>query len=117
MQEAREDSLTGAVAPKTRNQGQEVLGSPITWLCLSLAKPSWKGGARASSSHSAQAPGEQPRTAEAAGRRASPSVPRAWAVLTPAGDGPHFLPGRGLPLVLNGQGLQTLFLIPQPLAS
>lgn len=33
------------------------------------------------------------------------------------GDGPHFLPGRGLPLVLNSQGLQTLFLIPQPLAS
>lgn len=62
MQEARGDCLTGAVAPKTGSQGQEVLGSPTTWLCLSLAKPSWKGGARASSSHSAQAPGEQPRT-------------------------------------------------------
>lgn len=61
MQEARGDCLTGAVAPKTWNQGREVLGSPIAWLCLPLARPSWKGGAGASSSPLAQqAQGAQP---------------------------------------------------------
>lgn len=73
VQKAREGYLTGAVAPKTGNQGQEVLESPITWVCLPLAKPSWKGEARASSSHSAQrVQGEQPRTLGGSGKAGEP---------------------------------------------
>lgn len=119
MQEARGDCLTGAMAPKTWNQGREVLGSPIAWLCLPLARPSWKGGAGASSSPLAQqAQGAQPGGCVGSGGEAGePLRPAPTVGSRLRGDGPHFLPGRRLPLVLNSQGLQTLFLIPQPLAS
>lgn len=106
------------MAPKTWNTGQEVLYAPITYLCLPLAKPNWKEGLGAHSTHSArQVQGDKPLM-EAVGR------PACWSCMystvcshTRSGTGHISQLERGLSLILNGQGLQTLFLIPQPLAS
>lgn len=95
-----EDGLAGAAPPPELEPGRMA----STFSTPDCARPGQAQLER-------RGPDKQPPLSTASPWEKSLFVLQAQSVLTPGGE-PHLLPGRGWPLILNGQGLQTLFLIP-----